>query len=218
MSARWGRSPELMLPLRTFIAVDIPPPIQQAIQKKVNNLRQYAGDSIRWVQVKNIHITLKFLGDVSPSGVEELTRMLQTETDSCPAFEIAISGLGAFPNSKRPRVLYIGVQAPAGLEALQVRIETACSRLGYESDPRPFSPHLTIGRVRDHVSPDGLQKLRRALEETKIDSLGTVRVDSVHLYKSELKPGGPLYTELFSAPLHPEITRSREEASQVTPK
>jgi RNA 2',3'-cyclic 3'-phosphodiesterase len=191
-----------MLPLRTFIAVDIPPSIQQAIQKKINDLRQYAGDSVRWVQVKNIHLTLKFLEAVPPSDVEELTRMLQTEADSCPAFDIAIGGLGSFPTLKRPRVLFIGVQAPAGLEALQGRIEVACSRLGYESDPRPFSPHLTIGRVRDHVSSEVLQKIRRALEETKIDSLGTVRVDSVHLYRSELKPGGPLYTELFSAPLH----------------
>lgn len=207
-----------MLPLRTFIAVDIPPSIQQAIQKKINDLRQYAGDSVRWVQVKNIHLTLKFLEAVPPSAVEELTRMLQTEADSCPAFDIAIGGLGSFPNLKRPRVLFIGVQAPVGLEALQGAIEAACSRLGYESDPRPFSPHLTIGRVRDHVSSEVLQKIRRALEETKIDSLGTVRVDSVHLYRSELKSGGPLYTELFSAPLHPDISRSREEASQATQK
>lgn len=199
-----------MLPLRTFIAVDIPPSIQQAIQKKINDLSQYAGDSVRWVQVKNIHLTLKFLGAVPPSDVEELTRMLQTEADSCPAFDITMGGIGSFPNLRRPRVLFIRVQAPVGLEALQGRIEAACSRLGYESDPRPFSPHLTIGRVRDHVSPDGLQMIRRALEETKIDSLGTVRVDSVHLYKSELKPGGPLYTELFSAPLHSVLTRSRE--------
>lgn len=206
-----------MLPLRTFIAVDIPPSIQQAIQEKVNDLRRYAGESVRWVQVRNIHLTLKFLGDIPPSGVEELTRMLQSEADSCPAFDIAIGGLGSFPSSKRPRVLYIGVQAPAGLEALQGVIEAACSRLGYESDPRPFSPHLTIGRVRGHASPDRLLKLRRALEETTIDALGTVRVDSVHLYKSELKPGGPLYTELFSAPLHPIITRSREQTANETP-
>jgi RNA 2',3'-cyclic 3'-phosphodiesterase len=192
-----------MLPLRTFIAVNIPPSIQQAIQKKVNDLRRYAGDSIRLVKVKNIHLTLKFLGDVSPSDVEKLTQILRAEADSCPAFDIAIGGLGSFPNSKQPRVLYIGVQAPAGLEALQGGIESACSRLGYESDSRPFSPHLTIGRVRDHVSPGDLQKVRRALEETQIDSLGTLRVDSVHLYKSELKPGVPSYTKLFSALLKP---------------
>lgn len=192
-----------MAPIRAFIAVDLPSSTQQAIQKKVNELRQSIGDSVRWAQARNIHLTLKFLGDVPPSDVEGLTRMLRTEADSSPAFDISIGGLGSFPNSKRPRVLFVGVQAPAGLEALQRGIESACSRLGYESDARPFSPHLTIGRIRDHVPPEDLQRIRRVLEETKIDSLGTVRVDSVHLYKSELKPGGAVYTRLFSAPLQP---------------
>jgi RNA 2',3'-cyclic 3'-phosphodiesterase len=192
-----------MASIRAFIAVDLSSSIRQAIQTKVNDLRQFTGDSVRWVQVKNIHLTLKFLGDIPPSDVDELTRMLRTEADSCPAFEVSIGGLGSFPNSRRPRVLFVGVQAPAGLETLQSGIESACSRLGFESDSRPFSPHLTIGRVRDHASPEDLQRIRRVLEETKIDSLGTVRVDSVHLYKSELKPGGPLYTRLFSALLQP---------------
>jgi RNA 2',3'-cyclic 3'-phosphodiesterase len=189
--------------IRTFIAVDPPSSIQQAIQKSVNDLRQLVGVSVRWVPARNIHLTLKFLGEISPANVEILIQMLRAEADACPAFDISIGGFGSFPNPKRPRTLFIGVQAPAGLEALQGGIESACSRLGYESDPRPFSPHLTIGRVRDRIPPEALQKIRRALEETKIDSLGIVRVDSVHLYKSELKLGGPVYTRLFSAPLQP---------------
>ena len=187
--------------LRTFIAVDIPPNIQQAIQHNVENLRKTIGNSVRWVPVHNIHLTLKFLGDVSSANVEMLTQMLRIEADSCPSFDLSISGLGSFPNSKRARVLFIGIQVPAGLEALQRGIESATTKLGYESDPRPFSPHLTIGRVRDHIPASDQQRLRKTLEETKIDSLGTARVDSVHLYKSELKPGGSVYTKLFSAPL-----------------
>lgn len=187
--------------LRTFIAVDIPPNIQQAIQHNVENLRKTIGNSVRWVPVHNIHLTLKFLGDVSSANVEMLTQMLRIEADSCPSFDLSISGLGSFPNSKRARVLFIGIQVPAGLEALQRGIESATTKLGYESDPRPFSPHLTIGRVRDHIPASDQQRLRKTLEETKIDSLGIARVDSVHLYKSELKPGGSVYTKLFSAPL-----------------
>jgi 2'-5' RNA ligase len=153
------------------------------------------------VPAKNIHITLKFFGDVSHENVDMLTQMLRTEADTCPPFDLAIGQLGSFPNSKRARVLFIGVQASAELEALHRGIESATSRLGYESDSRPFSPHLTIGRVRDPISASEQQKVRKILEETKIDSLGTARVDSVHLYKSELKPGGSRYTKLFSAPL-----------------
>jgi len=187
--------------LRTFIAVDIPPGIQKNIQHNVDNLRRSIGNSIRWIPVHNIHLTLKFIGDVSQENVDILKEMLHAEADSCTAFDFTIGGLGSFPNSKRARVLFIGIQAPAELEALQRGIESAAARLGYESDPRPFSPHLTIGRVRDHVSASDQQKIRQILDETKIDSLGTARVDSVHLYKSELKPGGSVYTKLFSAPL-----------------
>ena len=189
--------------LRTFIAVDIPPIIQQAIWRHVENLRKSIGDCVRWVPVHNIHLTLKFIGDISTANVDLLTQMLRAEADSCPSFDIAVGGLGSFPNSRRARVLFIGIQAPAELEALQHGIESACARLGYESDPRPFSPHLTIGRVRDHLTSSDQQNLRKTLDETKIDSLGIARVDSVHLYKSELKPGGSVYTKLFSAPLNP---------------
>jgi 2'-5' RNA ligase len=193
--------------LRIFIAADIPPSLQQAIQQKVGLLRKTIGDrSVRWVPVQNMHLTLKFLGDVSPANVESLKEILRNEADSCPVFDITISRLGSFPNSKRPRVLFIGIQAPAQLEALQRGIDSATSRLGYESEARPFSPHLTIGRVKETATASDLQKIRGILDQVKIDSLGTAGVDSVHLYKSELKPGGSVYSKLYSAPLRTERT------------
>jgi 2'-5' RNA ligase len=191
--------------VRTFIAVDIPAHLQQSIQQKTAPLRQALGASlVRWVAVENLHLTLKFLGDVSSASLEILTQMLRTEADLVQAFEIQITGLGAFPSLKRPRVLFIGIHAPAGLEALARGIESASTRLGYKSDAdgrHGFSPHLTIGRVRQDLPSAGQQKIRSVLAETVIDSLGTARVDSVHLYKSDLKPGGSVYTRLFSAPL-----------------
>jgi 2'-5' RNA ligase len=192
-----------MHPLRTFIAVDIPPTTLQSIQQKVEPLRKAIGNSsVRWVPIHNFHLTLKFLGDISPDNVDVLTHILRTEADSCQQFDMHINGLGSFPNSKRPRVLFIGIQARAGLEALQRGIDSATAKLGYKSESRGFSPHLTIGRVRENISSADQQGIRKALEEIKIDSLGTARVDSVHLYKSELKPTGSVYTKLFSAPLH----------------
>ena len=191
--------------LRTFIAVDIPAPLHQAIQQKTESLRKILGAPlVRWVATENIHLTLKFLGDVSPASVDLLTQMLRTEADLIPAFNIQLNGLGSFPSPRRPRVLFIGIQAPAELEALQRGLESACARLGYTSDTnseRSFHPHLTIGRVQRDVSGSDQQKIRRALEEIKIDSLGTARVDLVHLYKSDLKSSGSVYTKLFSAPL-----------------
>jgi len=148
-----------------------------------------------------MHLTLKFLGDISPTNVEFLTQMIRPEADLFHCFDIHLTGIASFPSPKQPRVIYIGIQAPAELEALQHGIESASRRLGYESEERGFSPHLTIGRVKQSVSAADQQNIRRAIEETKIDSLGTARVDSVHLYKSDLKPTGSVYTRLFSAPL-----------------
>jgi 2'-5' RNA ligase len=188
--------------LRTFIAVEIPSQVQRKIQEAVEPLRKELGSSlIRWVPTQNIHITLKFLGDVSPASVDHLTQILRTEADACPAFDMQMGGLGSFPSPRRPRVLFIGIQAPAELEALYRGIESACARLGYESEKRDFSPHLTIGRVKQDASVTDQQKIRHALEGATIDSLGTARVNSVHLYKSELKPSGSVYTQIYSAPL-----------------
>ncbi|MFT3893654.1 MAG: RNA 2',3'-cyclic phosphodiesterase [Anaerolineales bacterium] len=186
--------------MRAFIAVEIPHEIQQAIYKAISNFRQATGSLIRWVPPENMHLTLKFLGDVSASNVEMLTQMLRAEADSSHCFDIRVGGLGSFPSLRRPRVIYIGIQAPAGLEALHHGVESASRRLGYESEERAFSPHLTIGRVKQDASASDQQKIRLALENIHIDSLGTARVDSVHLFKSELKPSGSVYTKLFSAP------------------
>ncbi len=190
--------------LRAFIAVEIPLEIRQAIQSATSALRKGTGALVRWVPVENMHLTLIFLGDISQANVDMLTQMMRAEADSCPSFDIHLMGVGSFPSPKRPRVIYIGIQAPAGLEALQRGLESASRRLGYESDAkggRGFSPHLTIGRVKQHVMGSDQQTIRRALEEMRIDSLGTARVDSVHLYKSDLKPAGSVYTRLFSAVL-----------------
>ncbi|MDQ3005806.1 MAG: RNA 2',3'-cyclic phosphodiesterase [Chloroflexota bacterium] len=187
--------------LRAFIAVDLPLEIRQDIQFATSNLRRDTGSLIRWVAVENMHLTLKFLGDIPSANVEALTQMIHAQADSFNCFDIHLTGIGSFPSPKRPRVIYIGIQAPAALVAFQHQLESATGELGYNPEERAFAPHLTIGRVRQHVSADDQQKIRHALEESTIDSLGTARVNSVHLYKSDLKPTGPLYTKLFSAHL-----------------
>lgn len=187
--------------LRAFIAVEIPLEIRKTICNATAPLQNGIGSSVRWVPKENMHLTLKFLGDVSPGNIEMLSQMLRAEANMFNGFELRLSGLGAFPNRKRPRVIFIDIHAPPVLEALQRGIESASRRLGYESEERGFSPHLTIGRVRQNATATEQQTIRRALEDTRIDSLGTARVDSVYLYKSDLKPTGSVYTRLYSAPL-----------------
>lgn len=187
--------------LRTFIALEIPNEIQQTVHKETAHLRSTTGPIVRWVPPGNMHLTLKFLGNISPANLDILTQMIRAEADSCQSFAMQVGGLGSFPSPKRPRVIYIGLRAPVELTALQHAIEGATTRLGYEPDSRDFSPHLTIGRVRQNIPASDQHKIRRALEEAQIDSLGTARVDSVHLYNSDLKPTGSVYTRVFSAPL-----------------
>ena len=187
--------------LRSFIAIEIPLEIQQNIYEETSNIRKEIDGLVRWVPVENMHLTLKFLGDVSPSNVEFLMQMLRNEVDHVSGFTLHLAGLGSFPSLKRPRVIYIGIQAPAALDALHRGIESASRRLGYEPEERPFSPHLTLGRVRQNITAVAQRKIRRCIEGTQVDVLGTARVDSVQLYKSELKPSGSVYTRLYSAPL-----------------
>lgn len=188
--------------LRAFIAIDISREIHVAIEKITAPIRAVIGASlVRWVPVNNMHLTLKFLGDTSPTNLELLEQMLSVEVSRHQAFEIEFKGLGAFPSFKRPRVIWVGIQAPAEFGTLQHAIEAATATLGYPDEQRPFSPHLTVARVKQKVSSVGLQQICSVLEETRVGSLGTARVDAIHLFKSELKPTGAVYTRLFSAPL-----------------
>jgi len=188
--------------LRAFLASELPPDLQDTIHTATADLRStLRGDLIRWVPAHNVHLTLKFLGDVSPSSLDLIKQMMQTEAAQYPAFDVQVEGLGCYPNPRRPRVLWVGLRAPGELASLQRAIDAAAARLGYESEERDFSPHLTIGRVRQNASSTDLHDIRTALDEIHIGWLGTARVEAVHLFKSELRPEGSVYTRLFSAPL-----------------
>lgn len=188
--------------IRTFIALDFPLSILDSIEQQTKRLRQTLGNEvIRWVLTHNLHLTLKFLGNVPVSHLEFLNQMLVQATDSITQFDLQIGGVGSFPNSNRPRVLWVGIHAPAALSNLQKAIEEGAKRLGYEKEERPFSPHLTLGRVRQGLDGKDLQKIRNALSSIQLGKIGIARVDSVHIYKSDLNSEGSVYTKLFSTPL-----------------
>ena len=188
--------------LRVFIAIELSEHVCDAIQKQTTRLRQLLGnDLIRWVPTQNMHLTLKFLGDTATSHLDFIKQLLTREANSHQQFTLQLSGLGAFPNSRRPRLLWIGIHAPADLASLQKSIESGTTRLGYEQEERAFSPHLSIGRVRQNLNPPEMQKIRTALDTIQLGNIGLARVDFIHLYKSDLQPSGSIYTKLFSAPL-----------------
>jgi 2'-5' RNA ligase len=188
--------------LRIFIAVEVPPGIQNAIAQSTASLKEaLPGRLVRWVAPQNVHLTLKFLGDVFSSNLERLAEALKGEAASHAPFPMSVGGLGAFPNPRRPRVIWIGLEAPPALDVLWRGVEAAVARLGYPAEGRPFSPHLTIGRVGQNGSVSDLQRIRSLLENTTVGAIGTFRVDTVHIFKSDLQSGGAVYTQLYALPL-----------------
>lgn len=188
--------------IRAFIAIKLSPEIHQRLKDLNQLLKQRLQEApIRWVSVDNIHLTLKFLGDVSTANLETLAKLLQAEALNHPSFGISVGELGTFPSIRRPRVVWVGVQAPAELNNLQQGIEQELARLGYKSEDRPFSPHLTLGRVSRNAGTQDFARIEAALTVTKVGFIGAMLVQAVHLFKSDLQPSGPIYTELLEAPL-----------------
>ncbi len=188
--------------IRAFIALDLTPEIRGRLDKVEAKLKDgLAGVPIRWAPGSNIHLTLKFLGDVSLSNLDVLRRVIQAESARHPKFEISVGGLGAFPSVHRPRVIWAGVEAPAELASLQNGIELELERLGYAREERDFSPHLTLGRVARNASPQEVRSIGNVVANSKVGFLGAATLGEVHLYKSDLNPTGAVYTKLFTAPL-----------------
>ena len=186
--------------IRAFIAIDLPVDVQECLDQVSELLQsQLPGIPVRWVPAENIHLTLKFLGDVSPSNIDVLAEILQAEALSQSPLEISVGQMGAFPKIRRPRVIWIGVEAPQELISMQRSIDLQTARIGYAPDKRKFSPHLTLGRVSRNASPKEVSQIGKVLSEQKIGFLGVARARAVHLFRSDLQPGGAIYTKLFTA-------------------
>lgn len=189
--------------IRTFIAIELPQAVLEAIGRAQDWLKQETPEGlVRWVQPQGIHLTLKFLGDTPANQIITIGEALQAACAGHSPFMLSIGGLGCFPDLKRPRVVWVGVAEPGGhLKRLQGAVERAISPLGFPTENRPFSPHLTLGRVKE-----GRTDALRALGEcvTRLSArvqMGEVHVTSVSLIRSDLLPGGAVYTPLACAEL-----------------
>ena len=186
--------------IRTFIAVDLPPSVLDALGQISAQLQEKLTDTpVRWVDFTKMHLTLKFLGDISKENIGMVEKILQSEAAKRQAMEIGIGGIGAFPKMRHPRVIWIGVEAPTDLFDLRRGIEDGVARLGYTYDKYDFTPHLTLGRISRKASARDVRKVGNVLSEFQVGFIGVARIEAVHLYKSDLHPDGAKYTRLFSA-------------------
>ena len=176
--------------MRTFIAVEVPDSAKDRIAQLVNQLKA-TGTDIRWVEPGNIHVTLKFLGNIETGQPEAIREGLSAALDAAVPFDLKLGRIGAFPDMNRPRVFWISiVEGRDELVAMQQRIESELHARGFVREERPFSPHLTIGRVR---SPRGLAKLTDLVRDMAFET-EPFTVKRAAVVKSDLKPDGPLYT------------------------
>lgn len=179
--------------LRAFIAVPIPEALTVFL-RHVQTQLQARRMKLRWVAPKNIHLTLKFLGDIALSQVPAIVERMDAAADAMPAFRLVASGVGVFPNHRHPRVLWVGLAGDLiRLNRLQATLDHGLVAEGFGKVSRNFQAHLTIGRTRQRIDAQTIDTTLISLQDIVSDSF---RVDRLDLVKSVLKPAGPEYTRL----------------------
>lgn len=184
--------------IRTFIAIELNEALHRALaQTQARFQRDASARTIRWVASENIHITLKFLGEVDAARLPALQHAV---TDACARvapFTLTLGGVGAFPNTRQPNVVWVGARGQVGEAArLAEQIDSACAALGFAREARAFTPHLTLGRVKREASPSERQRIGALIAEMSVGDLGELRVERVSIMKSVLTPRGSIYTRL----------------------
>ncbi len=194
---------ELPPVLRAFIAVELESDILTEMSKVRSDFEKLVPPgSVRWVRPEGIHLTLKFLGDTRRERVPAVQDGIRRAVVGIGHFEIGLASSGCFPNCRRPRVIWIGIdEEDETLLQLQKRIEKEMQSLGWAPERRPFSPHLTLGRVQRNATTSEVRRIGEVVAESHIGTLGVQQVTEVALIRSILRPGGARYVKLFSAKL-----------------
>ncbi len=185
--------------MRLFIAIEIPPQIRGAFAALLDEFSAIA-PQVKWVRAENLHVTLKFLGQTDPGKLPALHGALSTVRSNQPV-HLEFRGLGFFPNERRPKVFWAGMEATQNLKSLAADIDSATHRLGFPLEDRPFTPHLTLARF---PLPDAPPKLLQAIQEHRAQAFGSLQTGEIRLIESELKSTGAEYTTLQTFRFAPE--------------
>ncbi|MCX7816348.1 MAG: RNA 2',3'-cyclic phosphodiesterase [Syntrophales bacterium] len=184
--------------IRAFLAIEPPEEIQRALSIFEEQLKKTLKYSITWVRKENIHLTLKFFGTVHRDTLKSLSTSIRTVCTASPTFIISVEGLGAFPDLKRPRVLWVGTSGDVDtLKNLQSKLEHVFQSLGFKNEERDFRGHLTLGRLK---KPQPIPELMELVKTQKHARFGEFKVDKLILFQSNLTPSGAVYTKLDSFP------------------
>jgi len=185
--------------MRLFVAGNLPPAIRDAIRADAEPLRQ-AAPAVKWVAASALHITLKFLGERDEQSIGDLTRALEHVGQQHAPMRIRFTEAGAFPNFRRPRVVWVGMTCQDALRALARDIDGALAPMGIAPESRPFQAHLTLGRVRGEMTSSEATALADVARTFRPS--GGFALQTVDLMRSELGPGGSRYSVMAAVPLH----------------
>ena len=179
--------------IRSFLAIELPRTIQKKIEEVEGDLKSSHAD-VRWVNPEKIHLTLKFFGSIDESKIDPIVKSVEGPIQTVSPFSLKVRGMGAFPHFKNPRVIWMGlVDGKEVLISFQKKLESEFEKIGFKSEERPFHPHLTLGRMK---SNRGRDELAGRMERYREEEFGDFQVEKVILFKSDLRPSGPIYTAL----------------------
>ena len=181
--------------LRSFIAIELPEEAKEGLARLRKELERDEHRFVKWVDPKGIHLTLKFLGNIPSERVTEITEAVQKAAQGISPFLLEISGLGAFPSLKQVRVFWVGITGEVDkLFKLQQNIDSALTVRGFAKEERPFTPHLTLARIREGTSPPQRRSFGELVGSTAFEDKYPVQVRAVRLMRSQLTPAGAVYT------------------------
>ncbi len=187
--------------MRLFIAIELSQAIRDELARIQSHLK-YSGADVKWVERGNIHLTLRFLGEVSEEKAEEIKSILDNIAKETKSFELSLKDIGAFPKIEYPRVVWVGLdEGRAESEKLAEKIDDELSKIGYEKESRPFAAHLTIGRVKSQENKDALKK---SVSSCVVRDASCV-IEKITLFQSTLTSKGPIYTRLHEIKLGSRI-------------
>jgi len=179
--------------IRSFLAIELPRTILKKIEEVQGDLRLSRAD-VRWVNPEKIHLTLKFFGNIDESRIDPIVKSIEGPVQNISPFTLSVRGMGAFPHFKNPRVIWVGLVDGKGvLVSFQKEVEKELGKIGFEPEDRAFHPHLTLGRVK---SNRGRDELVGRMEKFREEEFGDFQVERVVLFKSDLRPSGPIHTAL----------------------
>lgn len=181
---------------RVFCAIELPAEVRARLDDHVRRLRKEAPEvAASWSRVENIHLTLKFFGNVDVNRIQKISEAAERAVKEFSTFHIRVGGTGVFPRPSRPQVLWIGVNDPSGqLMALQEKFENECAAEGFPKEDRAYRPHLTLARLR---KPEGARQLAEAHLKMQFEPI-QIEIDEVVLFRSELSPKGSRYSVIFN--------------------